>query len=145
MLLNHANIRGSPRLGSCRSVPPNPCEPARAVQLIHPMTAIIHRYRQLRESSEGSSEYCEWDLLPAANDELRLILQWQEHGGPPIEQAPAPGVGTSLVLGLAKSELRGHAELSYPTCGARHRLEITLDRGSGSAKPAPASTPVPSG
>jgi hypothetical protein len=47
--------------------------------------------------------------------------------GPPIENEPAVGVGTSLVSGLCRSELRGEASFSYPKAGATHRLVITLD------------------
>ena len=47
---------------------------------------------------------------------------------------PAPSVGTDLVRGLSKSELRGRCELSYDAQGADHRIFVTLDDNSESAE-----------
>jgi two-component system sensor kinase len=70
----------------------------------------------------------DWELAEQASGDDRLIVTWDETGGPAIDQPPTPGVGTGLIEGLLKSDLRGQVELTYPRDGARHRLELTLEK-----------------
>ena len=67
-----------------------------------------------------------WCELVSASGEPGLSFRWQESGGSPIEMEPVAGVGSSLINGLVKAELRGRAELSYSPQGANHRLEFVL-------------------
>ncbi len=62
---------------------------------------------------------------------IELELTWTESGGPPIPENMTPGVGTTLINGLVRAELRGRAELAYPHAGAAHRLLLRLDRPDG--------------
>jgi PAS domain S-box-containing protein len=57
----------------------------------------------------------------------QLRIAWAESGGPAPNGRPEPGLGTSLIEGLMRSELRGTAQLHYPPEGARHELAIALD------------------
>ncbi len=67
------------------------------------------------------------DWTTRRSDEgLWLDLRWVEWGGPAIETPPAPGLGTSLIDGFARFELRGKATLTYPRGGASYRLEACL-------------------
>jgi PAS domain S-box-containing protein len=68
-----------------------------------------------------------WEMHAEEDAARRLLLRWQDVGGPPIENEPEPGVGTGLLRGLVKSELHGSAELTYPREGVSHTLEIALD------------------
>jgi PAS domain S-box-containing protein len=78
--------------------------------------------------------------------EQRLTLTWHESGGPPIESEPTSGVGTGLVEGLMKTDLRGRVELTYPRDGARHRMEMTLEEPAiTDVAPAAELTPQESG
>lgn len=63
------------------------------------------------------------------DETVSLTLRWNETGGPPITTAPVPGLGTSLIDGFARHELRGSADLRYPRNGASHtiRVDITPD------------------
>jgi PAS domain S-box-containing protein len=54
-------------------------------------------------------------------------LAWVERGGPPIEREPVPQVGTNLIRGFIRSDLRGKAEMSFPRAGAMHQFMMTLD------------------
>jgi two-component sensor histidine kinase len=73
-----------------------------------------------------------WQVIEPANTERVLTLNWQESGGPPIAPVGAPdgtqaGLGTRLIRGFARSELRGSVELDFPSSGARHTLSVRLD------------------
>ncbi|MCH2148616.1 MAG: HAMP domain-containing protein [Phycisphaerales bacterium] len=59
---------------------------------------------------------------------LVLLMQWQETGGPPIEQTVEPGTGTGLIEGFVTSELRGEVVFRYDREGVRHDLEFRLGR-----------------
>jgi PAS domain S-box-containing protein len=63
----------------------------------------------------------------SAGDARTLTIRWREQGGPEVQNHPAPSVGMELIDGLTRTELRGHAELSFPRGGADHTLSITLD------------------
>lgn len=55
-------------------------------------------------------------------------IWWRERNGPRINRPPTPGLGTSLISGFARSELRGQVRFTFEPDGAAHLLEITLDR-----------------
>ena len=55
-----------------------------------------------------------------------LRLQWQESNGPEIDPDPTPGVGTSLIEGIVRSDLQGVATLRYPRSGVDHEFTINL-------------------
>lgn len=63
-----------------------------------------------------------------AADFVAIELVWAEEGGPPIDHTPTPSLGTSLITGFVRSDLRGEATLEYPRAGAHHRLLIRLDQ-----------------
>ncbi|UCD76291.1 MAG: PAS domain S-box protein [Phycisphaerales bacterium] len=67
-----------------------------------------------------------WSAVTSDDGEPGLTLDWQESGGPVIESEPEAGVGTALIVGLVKSELRGRAELTFPREGANHRFQFVL-------------------
>lgn len=68
-----------------------------------------------------------WDQEPVPEDRLAITLGWNESGGPPIENAPNPGMGSSLVEGLLGFQLGGVAELRFPREGAHHSLRFTIE------------------
>jgi two-component sensor histidine kinase len=67
-----------------------------------------------------------WSVRETVGGEPRLAFSWRESGGPPIEIEPVERVGSSVIRGLVKSELRGRAELKYPRTGAEHEFEFVL-------------------
>ena len=70
-----------------------------------------------------------WRFVESDRVEFVAVeLTWEEHGGPPIDHVPSPGLGTSLISGFVRSDLRGEATLEYPRQGAHHRFLIRLDR-----------------
>lgn len=57
-----------------------------------------------------------------------LCLGWNECGGPAITDINRPGLGTNLIQGLVRTELRGTVSLTYPATGARHTFQLELER-----------------
>jgi len=56
-----------------------------------------------------------------------LELEWRETGGPPITAPPTPKLGTELIQGFARHELRGSIELRFPPEGVQHTLISNFD------------------
>jgi PAS domain S-box-containing protein len=54
----------------------------------------------------------------------RLVIDWKEVGGPPVEKPSRSGYGTSVVRELIPFELEGTVDLDFPKDGFRCRLEI---------------------
>jgi len=64
----------------------------------------------------------------------RLLIEWQETGGPRVLAPSRSGYGTSIIRELIPFELGGKVELAFPSDGIRCRLEIPADwisRGGG--------------
>ena len=55
----------------------------------------------------------------------RLLIEWQETGGPPVLAPSRSGYGTSIIRELIPFELGGEVELSFAPDGAKCRLEIS--------------------
>jgi two-component sensor histidine kinase len=57
----------------------------------------------------------------------RLIIEWQETGGPPLRTSRKPGYGTGVITDLLPYELGGRADLMFAPDGVQCRLEIPAD------------------
>ncbi|MEM7228006.1 MAG: PAS domain S-box protein [Planctomycetota bacterium] len=76
-------------------------------------------------SSDGTVDI-NWSAERIDDQTTKLILHWQESGGPPCSPDSPHGTGTTLIEGLAGSELQGHVTLTYPSAGASHTLHASL-------------------
>ncbi len=74
-----------------------------------------------------------WSVMGPPGSEQVLSLNWDETMPLPVTSEVTPGLGTRLIRGFAKSELRGNVDLEYPQTGARHRLRMRLDEDLPSA------------
>ena len=54
----------------------------------------------------------------------RLVVEWQEAGGPLVLAPTRTGYGTSIIRELIPFELGGSVDLSFAPEGTRCRLEI---------------------
>jgi two-component sensor histidine kinase len=68
----------------------------------------------------------------------KLVLEWQETGGPPVTAPTTSGYGTSVIRDLIPYELGGAVDYELAPEGARCRLEIPSKWLSNSARPRPA-------
>ena len=57
----------------------------------------------------------------------RVHGTWEESGGPAITGTPDPGLGTTLLEELVRTDLGGAVTLRYPHDGASHELSLVRD------------------
>jgi len=80
--------------------------------------------------------------------EAATELEWIETGGPSLDPNPSPSLGSRLVEGFTRFELRGTARLTFPAAGAHHTLRISikepLDNYSSASQQSPDSVPTAS-
>jgi PAS domain S-box-containing protein len=79
---------------------------------------------------------------PGRGREARVAIRWHETGVPLVEMKPVPGLGTALIDGLVRTDLRGEARLRYQGTGVDHDLRLVLcnDDEALSAVGRPAAT-----
>jgi two-component sensor histidine kinase len=81
--------------------------------------------------AEGRVEIV-WAVQSEA-DSPRLILDWTEHGGPPVQEPVRRGFGRSLIERSVAYELGGSAELTFASAGVRCHIEVPLGAGAADA------------
>jgi two-component sensor histidine kinase len=74
------------------------------------------------------------------NGSTKLVLIWQETGGPRVEASKKSGLGTGVVRDLIPYEFGGTVDFSFAREGVRCRLEIPLDRISSDSRNATGAT-----
>ena len=72
----------------------------------------------------------QWQWLSNGSQD-RLIIEWQEAGGPPVLAPSQSGYGTSIIRELIPFELGGKVELVFASKGIRCRLEVPANWISG--------------
>ena len=55
---------------------------------------------------------------------LRLVLEWQEFGGPPVVAPGKAGFGTTTIRDLIPYEFGGSVDLAFVSTGVRCRVEV---------------------
>jgi two-component sensor histidine kinase len=76
---------------------------------------------------EGRVEIA-WEVRSQA-DWPRLVLDWTEHGGPPVAEPEHRGFGRTLIERSVAYELDGSAELIFAPEGVRCHIEVPLRAG----------------
>ena len=84
-------------------------------------------------SLPGGVARVEWSpLTDGAGEHKDLKIVWSERGGPPVEPPESEGVGTQLIRGFARFELRGSVEMDFSDpAGVCHTLVCRLEDGTG--------------
>jgi len=78
-------------------------------------------------STAGAQVRVSWTTTAVDDQETAMTLTWSESGGPPVTPDPEPGLGTQLVNGFARFELRGSIDLDFSSpAGVRHTLTCRL-------------------
>jgi CheY-like chemotaxis protein len=112
---------------------------------IHELTTNAAKFGAL--SASGGCVTVEWNVEESAG-KLRLVVEWAERGGPPVEPPARRGFGSQLIERSVEYELGGEVELEYRTEGVRCRIELPLDARGGGAPAravAPAAREAPRG
>ena len=92
--------------------------------VLHELTTNAAKYGAFSNKSGRVSVQWQW-LNNGSHD--RLVIEWQEAGGPPVLVPNQSGYGTSIIRDLIPFELGGKVELVFPFKGIRCRLEIPAD------------------
>jgi two-component sensor histidine kinase len=105
--------------GNIEAMGPNVTLKAGATQAV--LTTNSAKYGALSNPSGRVSVQWRW-LQNGSHD--RLLIEWQETGGPPVLAPSRSGFGTSIIRELIPFELGGAVDLSFAPEGTRYRLEI---------------------
>ncbi len=94
--------------------------------VVHELATNAARHGAL--STAAGRVTIDWDRLasPAAGGGTRLHLRWVEQGGPPIADAPAAGLGITLIRRAIGFDLDGTAAVSFHDEGLFAELSIPL-------------------
>jgi PAS domain S-box-containing protein len=89
---------------------------------LHELTTNAVKYGAL--SASGGRIETLWGLR---GDETPVLhIEWQEHGGPPVEAPTRQGFGSRFIAHSIASELKGKTRLHYEPSGLRCTIEIPL-------------------
>ena len=69
-----------------------------------------------------------WTRQTAVDKGPRVLIEWRETGGPPVENLAKPSYGTSLIRDLIPHELGGTVDLVFAPDGARCNIEIPVEQ-----------------
>jgi PAS domain S-box-containing protein len=92
--------------------------------VLHELTTNAAKYGAF--SNQAGRVSVQWQWLNNGSQD-RLIIEWQEAGGPPVLAPSQSGYGTSIIRELIPFELGGKVELVFASKGIRCRLEIPAD------------------
>jgi PAS domain S-box-containing protein len=90
--------------------------------VLHELTTNAAKYGAF--SSRTGHVSVQWRWLQNGSRD-RLVVEWQETGGPPVLAPSQSGYGTSIIRELIPFELGGEVELSFAPDGIKCRLEIS--------------------
>ena len=97
-------------------------EAAQAVAMVlHELTTNAAKYGAF--SNRSGRVLVQWRWLRNGSGS-RLVIEWQEVGGPPVLSPSQSGYGTSVIRELVPFELNGTVDFAYEGDGVRCRMEI---------------------
>jgi light-regulated signal transduction histidine kinase (bacteriophytochrome)/CheY-like chemotaxis protein len=64
------------------------------------------------------------DVKTYVNPEGNLIIEWSEHGGPPVKPPTRRGFGSTVIESSIRHDLQGEVEIDYALAGVRARFSI---------------------
>ena len=92
---------------------------------VHELTTNAAKYGAL--STEAGRVDVAWTVVVAESGARRLVLDWQESGGPLVREPGKRGFGTRLITGGVSRELDGKVRLDFAADGLRCSLDVPLD------------------
>lgn len=98
---------------------------ALAAHAVQPLSMVLHEL-STNAAQHGALSRAEGHVTLAWRlQEGRLLLEWQEHGGPPAPP-PAPGFGLKVVQATVRRQLAGMLELNWGPEGLGCRISLPL-------------------
>ncbi len=108
-------------------------DPRRAVALsmaLHELCTNATKYGAL--STPGGRVRIHWTVRDG-DAQRRLVLEWQESGGPPVSAPAHGGFGTRLLQRGLQHDLGGTVALDFPVAGVRCHVVAPLPQSQESA------------
>jgi PAS domain S-box-containing protein len=100
-------------------------EATQAVAMVlHELTTNSAKYGAFSNRTGRVSVQWRWSQSGSHD---RLVIEWLETGGPPVQAPSQSGYGTGIIRELIPFELGGKVELLFAFEGIRCRLEIPAD------------------
>jgi PAS domain S-box-containing protein len=90
--------------------------------VLHELATNAAKYGAL--SNGHGRVFVRWRLRPRDPSRCKLVVEWQESGGPPVAALIATGYGTSVIRDLIPYELGGTVDYVLAHSGIRCKLEI---------------------
>jgi two-component sensor histidine kinase/integral membrane sensor domain MASE1 len=101
-------------------------EAGQAVAMVlHELTTNAAKHGALSTREGRVSVRWHWPLNGNAHD--RLVIEWEEAGGPSVKVPSRSGFGTSVIGDLIPYELGGRVDLAFACDGLRCRVELPPD------------------
>src|SRR5262245_7503326 len=102
-------------------------EAGQAVAMVlHELATNAAKHGALSTREGRVSVRWHWPLNGNGHDR-RLVIEWEESGGPSVEVPSKSGFGTSVIGDLIPYELGGRVDLAFARSGLRCRVEIPSD------------------
>ena len=98
--------------------------------VIHELVTNAAKYGAL--STQSGHVSVRW--YRRLNGSAKLVVIWEETGGPRVEAPKKSGYGSGVVCGLIPYEFRGTVDYRFPPEGVRCRLEIPFDQVSSDSR-----------
>jgi len=93
--------------------------------VLHELVTNAVKYGAL--STPNGRVSVKWDRRCEGQPE-RVIIEWREHGGPPVAPPAESGYGTSLIRELIPHELGGSVDLAFAPDGVRCTVDVPLEQ-----------------
>jgi two-component sensor histidine kinase len=101
--------------------------------VLHELVTNAAKYGAL--STQAGRVRVNWRWRTNGTPHGRLVVEWQEIGGPRVSACHPSGYGTSVIRELLPYELGGQVDLAFAPDGVRCRLEIPAEWiGAGQPK-----------
>jgi two-component sensor histidine kinase len=93
--------------------------------VLHELTTNAAKHGAL--STREGRVSVRWQWPQNGNEHDRLVIEWEESGGPPVKAPSRSGFGSSVIGDLIPYELGGSVDLAFARDGLRCRVEIPSD------------------
>ncbi|RDI58690.1 sensor histidine kinase [Microvirga subterranea] len=90
---------------------------------LHELCTNALKYGALKEP--GGRVLVSWEMVATA-DGNRLVMRWQETGGPPVTPPTRKGFGSRLIEGGLARELNGQVAIAYETAGVVCTIDVPV-------------------
>jgi PAS domain S-box-containing protein len=94
--------------------------------VLHELATNAAKYGAL--SVPNGTVTVRWRFAGATAGGQKLLIQWDERGGPPVATAPRVGFGTRVIRGTISHQLGGHVDLTFAIEGVTCIIELPAER-----------------